>query len=100
QALPERPELLAALFDLVLAENQPDEAAAVKARLARAGAPEWQLSYLQAQLLMHRGQWAEAAQLLERLRDRGGQANYLATLDLLLGRCYGQLGDTDRELSV
>ena len=59
------------------------------------------LGYLDAHLLAAAGRWREAARSLERLRPRLQRSAETASLsrpaDLLLGCCYEQLGDADRQ---
>jgi cellulose synthase operon protein C len=101
EALPERPALLFSLAQLLVEVNDPEEAAAVITRLERAGGGPSGVQVLQAQLLARQGRLIEAARLLEQVRGRGGMPfEFLADVDLLLGRVYGELGDEERQLAV
>src|SRR5262249_20840072 len=62
------------------------------------------VEYLRARVLLHQGQWPEAAQLLEQVRPHLLQsrapAELLRQLDLYLGKCYEQLDEPGLRLAA
>jgi tetratricopeptide (TPR) repeat protein len=100
KALPEQADLLGMLAEVQIDLGQLAEARVSIDRLKRgtkAAAPE----LLDAALLMRQEKWAEAAQVLERLRPRLAEGPELARrTDLMLGRCYEQLGKSDQQLAA
>jgi tetratricopeptide (TPR) repeat protein len=100
QSFPEQPDMLAALAELLIAENQPAGANALVARLGPAGGRPEQIAYLEARLLLHGGQRLEAARALVRLRSAATPPELLDRVELFLGQCYAELGDTDRQLAM
>jgi tetratricopeptide (TPR) repeat protein len=110
EKLPKQLDLLWDLADLLSQSGQKSEAAEVIAQLKQEGFPAGYLQLLNARLLIHEGHWQEAARLLEEaaaaLAARTGAPDerFAAPLahqaNLLLGRCYEQLGDADRAVAA
>jgi tetratricopeptide (TPR) repeat protein len=109
--LPDNTEKLQWQLTDLLAQN-PDPKAADEAQenidqLDKRGAAQPLVDYLKARMLIAQEKWHEAAQMLETLRplleklaksDAGrivlGQM--IKQTDMMLGRCYSQLGDADQ----
>jgi tetratricopeptide (TPR) repeat protein len=100
EVFPDQPDLLLLLADLLLQEYDVTGAGAVVNRLGQAGCPEEQVEYFQARLLLAQGRWAEAARLLDWLRQRAPASDLLDQAELALGQCYEQLDDPERELAT
>ncbi len=101
RTLPERaqPELRWALADLLI--EQGEDAGEVIERLRQDGLPVAQLDFLTARAAAQKGEWGKASKTLERIRSellRWPQLTKQA--DLLLGRCYAQLGDADQQYAA
>jgi tetratricopeptide (TPR) repeat protein len=104
--LPRNLDLLWDLAGLLIQQHEMKEAADVIARLRKEAISPAQLDYLSALLLVDEEKWRDAAQLLEvsysHLVAQGDRADGWLAADLarsagfVLGRCYEQLGDTDR----
>jgi tetratricopeptide (TPR) repeat protein len=100
QVLPEQPDLLLAMVDLLLQEYDLAGSSAVINRLNQSGFPVEHYQFLQARLLLQQGRWAEAALLLEWVRARAPAADLLNQVELALGQCYDQLDDPERQLAT
>ncbi|HZT81556.1 MAG TPA: tetratricopeptide repeat protein, partial [Gemmataceae bacterium] len=103
-----REEVRWTLANLLLDGGDADEAREEVARLERARYSAAGLEYLRARLLMHQGQWAPAARMLERARaaveaapavSADGEV-FLAQVNLHLGRCYKQLNEPARQVTA
>jgi tetratricopeptide (TPR) repeat protein len=107
--LPDKTDLQWLLTDL-LAQN-PKMAAEAKARVEQLRAHDVAkplLEYLEARMLFVQDDWHNAARKLETLRPlleklaksdarRTVLAQVMKQTDILLGRCYSQLGDADQQ---
>jgi tetratricopeptide (TPR) repeat protein len=98
-SIPNDTDLLWALANLLIQQGQ--EPTAEMARLAQRGVPTAEQDFLKARLLVNQRQWLQACRLLEknqaalhRRPDLGKQA------DLLLGQCYGRLGNIDQQYAA
>jgi tetratricopeptide (TPR) repeat protein len=101
KAISSQPEAAWAAADLFIDAGAPADARRLMARLRRAGFPAERLDYLDARLEMHRGQWLRAATLFEQSRPLLARIPELTRqADLLLGRCYEQLGNPDLQLAA
>jgi cellulose synthase operon protein C len=104
--IPNHPDLLWNLADLLTSLGRKDEVTKAVADLELAGVRPSDLDCFRARLLMRDEQWWEAAKILEHvvplLAGRGvpGSASFLdqqiIQAGLLLGRCCEQLGDFHR----
>jgi tetratricopeptide (TPR) repeat protein len=99
EKLPGHTELLWALANVLIEDGQ--EAAREIAELGQKKVSRARLDYLQARVLMNQGEWLKAVPLLERIHaelarwpDQAKQA------DLLLGECYGKLGNIDQQYTA
>ncbi len=95
-------ELRVRLVEALLAAGKSDEATAEldALRKEKAVAPVL-LEYLDAHVLLRNKQWADAAQLLERIREQLAPAPDLrGEADHALGLCYERLGDRDQYLAT
>jgi tetratricopeptide (TPR) repeat protein len=100
QALPGRPELAWVVADLLIDADETGEARRLLERLEADG-PTPVTDYLRARLAFADGKAAEAAALLVRRRPDLAAAPELAgRADLLLGLCYGRLGNPDQQLAA
>lgn len=94
-------DLLWMLSNLLIDEGALADADSVLGQMRRAGATPAAAEFLGARILVKKGQWAEAARVLERTRPLVESTPELARqLDLLLGQCYEQLDEPDRRLAV
>jgi tetratricopeptide (TPR) repeat protein len=97
--LPQERNLLWALAIVLIEGGALDEAKSVIARLQPLGLPAVRLDYLDADLLVSKGKWAEGAIALERVRPMlADTPELLLKTHLLLAQCYGQLTDYDQQL--
>src|SRR5262245_60201058 len=96
------------LANVLLDQGQPGDARKELERLEKGGSSRPALDYLNARLIASDGKWAQAARLFERARaalealpapDRDTEL-FLAQTDLLLGRCYDQLNDSERKMAA
>jgi tetratricopeptide (TPR) repeat protein len=97
-ALPKRADLLWALADLLLADGGGEEAAELIDQMKKGDMVEARLDYLRARQMLGEQRWRDAADLLERIRPELEPWPALVQhVDLLLGRCYENLGDLDQQ---
>jgi tetratricopeptide (TPR) repeat protein len=96
------PELLSTLAGLLLDQSDLAEAGKVIAEMRRWKIAPERVALLQARAQMAEGKWKEARTLLEANRPllAADSGPLLVQADLLLGRCYGQMGHTDLEMSA
>jgi predicted Zn-dependent protease len=100
-ALPERPEQLWALGNLLIDLGEPARAEEVVARL-QAGQPGWAVDFLRGRLLMLQGAWGQARQVL----DRGLKAavpppaEVAGQFNLRLAECHAQLANPDQQAAA
>lgn len=98
EALPKRADLMWALTDLLLADGGGEEATQLIDQMNKGGLAEARLEYLRARQLLGEQRWRDAADLLERIRtELEPWPTLLRHADLLLGRCYENLGDLDQQ---
>jgi tetratricopeptide (TPR) repeat protein len=98
-AVPEKSDLLWNLANLLLGEGR--EAGPVIAKLSERAFPAAQLGFLRARSLVNQGEWLPAVRHLEQIYPALGSAAELTKqADLLLGRCYTQLGNADQQYAA
>jgi tetratricopeptide (TPR) repeat protein len=90
------------LGDLLIDHGEVERAVEVVTELRKdprvAPAP---LQYLQARLLMHNGEWVQAAHLLDEARSSLAASTLLSiNVNIYLGQCYERLGDPDQQLAA
>jgi tetratricopeptide (TPR) repeat protein len=96
-ANPDDAALLLQLAECLLDEGSVAEAAALRARIAQFPGPVSGLDYLDARLLMRKGDWVEAARRLEKqVRDSATSSPWQDRAELALARCYHESGDAAR----
>lgn len=103
KALPENKELEQALATVLIQVGKLAEAGEVIAGLRQGKTPQVWLDFLDARILVHKGEWASATRSLERIRPQLAQlaaADLLRQVDLLLAGCYEQRGETDRQIAA
>jgi tetratricopeptide (TPR) repeat protein len=103
-------DLLWNYANLLIFQQQDNEAADVIARLQKAGVNRAELDYLQARMSFGRADWIGTARTLERVyplflsgydrRKNWFSFNLAVECSLLLGNCYEQLGDPYRAASA
>jgi tetratricopeptide (TPR) repeat protein len=99
--LPDQPDLLHTLADLLLQGSQGEEAGRLIGRLHPDRSPAALAGYLHGRLLLYQRRWAEAAQALEEAAEDGDASVALASrASLYLAQCYERLGDADRRLTA
>lgn len=108
--LPQQLDLQWSLAHLLTYQGHYEDAAAAIARLANQGVRQTEIDYLQGRLHAAQEQWLPAATLLERaypqLLVRADQhrdwlaINLLTESNLVLARCFENLGDADRSLAA
>jgi Tfp pilus assembly protein PilF len=101
---PGRKEILFELAELLATQGKLDRAKEVIGdlqKLRRPVVPQAEGDYLQARILVAEQKWPEAAALLERVRPQLPKDSKLPLkANLLLGRCFEQMGDGDRQLAA
>ena len=98
---PSQPDLLLLLTDLLIDENQLDEAARNLQDFKHAAIAPVVIDFFQARLEIAGGRWAKAAALLERVREElGSGSEWVGRANALLGLCYEQLGDVELQLAA
>jgi tetratricopeptide (TPR) repeat protein len=104
QALPDQPDLLWLLANLLLDSGKLDEAGQVIGRMRKANGSPTGIDYLEARRLFADGRWAEAARLLESTRpvmERDGAApGLLDQVDQYLATCYEQTDEPGQQLAA
>ncbi len=110
EKLPEQLDLLWNLAHLYAHQGRSAEANEMVARLQKQGFPRTELDYLEARIQASQEEWQDAARLLEKiyplLAGRADQQrdwlaiNLVYESNLLLARCYEQLGDPDAAASA
>lgn len=98
--VPGQPDLLFLLAQALIQEREFTAAASAAGQLGHAGAPAELLRYLEAQVLLHREQWSEAAALLEDVRVQLTAPQVAFQSDLALGHCYSRLGEAARSVAA
>lgn len=94
-------DLLWTLTNVLFDGKQVREAEALLAQMRQMQASPATLDYLNARLLIHQGQWSEAARMLERTRPQlEGSPDLARQVDQFLGQCYEQLVEPGRVLDV
>jgi tetratricopeptide (TPR) repeat protein len=93
--------LLLGMADLLLQENRVDEARLVITKLRDLKIAPALLTYLDARLDLSDGKWIPATRAMENVRlQLNAWPNIARQADMLLGMCYQQLGDSDRQIAV
>ncbi|WP_145244353.1 tetratricopeptide repeat protein [Urbifossiella limnaea] len=101
EAVPDSDPLVVALLDYQLRAGDAAAAAETLDRLRGAGLPPAVAEFHQARLQMLAEQYLEAALTLEKVRpDLLREQRLVREADLLLGRCYEQIGENDRRLAA
>lgn len=93
--------LLELLAEALLDAEETAEAETVIGRLHDRNLPKAGLNYLQARLLMSKGEWSIAAPLLEAARtELAGVPVRAARAAHALGQCHDRLGNTDQAVDA
>ena len=103
KALPEgdQAEVLFALADLLIDQGSLGAADEVMARLKREAPDSPPVQFLEACLLVKKGEWQAATNKLEQKRKVLASWPGLASRsNYLLGQCYEQLGDADQQYAA
>lgn len=101
EAIPGSVELTLTLLDYQIRAGDAAGSDSTLDRLKAAGLPREVGDYYGARLLMLRGQYPDAARALDRVRqDLPNDPAMLREANLQLGRCYQQLGETERCLAA
>jgi tetratricopeptide (TPR) repeat protein len=87
--------------DLLIDAGKPKEAAAIIAALRHDGLAPALPDFLQARLFVTEKKWSQAQGLLEKSRPALAADPYWSSrVNALLGVCFGQLGDGDRQIAA
>jgi tetratricopeptide (TPR) repeat protein len=98
---PNHSQLLWTLADLALQGGETKEVPGLLEQLRQANLPNAWLEYLDARLKISEEKWLEASRILERVRPQLVESPELSLqADLLLGQCFQQLGDPDKQLEA
>ncbi|MFN4258900.1 MAG: tetratricopeptide repeat protein [Gemmataceae bacterium] len=90
-----------ALVNLLIDGGDIDEAQTLIQQLRQSQLTAASVAYLNARILIHRQNWAEAVEMLEQARPQLERSPELVKqLDLYLGQCYEQLDDPGRQLAA
>ena len=104
EMLPGQPDILWARAELLIQLHHLEEARGAVARIAAIGYPPSLLDYLNGRIAFEKGEWAAAAAALESshvaLAGIPELAETARTAVFLLGRCYEQLGNPERQQSA
>lgn len=99
QSLPNQPELLELLCDLLIQRDELAEATQIERRLQQMSCLSAKCGYWKARLLMKQGRLRPAVQVLEQAASQVASVPaWSAAIHSALGACYEQLGDHQREL--
>jgi tetratricopeptide (TPR) repeat protein len=99
-AVPGSVALRLALADILVEGGDLKEAAAAVER-ARQGASAAVADAIEARLLARQGRWIAALRLLEKVHSQLlDPSRWRGQADLLMGRCYGHLGDRAQQLAA
>jgi tetratricopeptide (TPR) repeat protein len=91
-------DLLVPLADLLVQQGDTARTAEILRRLEAKRVPPAQVKYLRARLAMRQEKWAEAIDMLEKLRgESSGLPGLEAQLNLLLSTCFDRTGDADNQ---
>jgi tetratricopeptide (TPR) repeat protein len=97
-------DLLWTLGNLLIDSGEVAEAENVITQISKASNSPQSIDYLRARILLHQGQWSEAAKLLEQVRPQLVQSKAAGELtrqlDLYLGKCYEQLDEPGLRLAA
>jgi tetratricopeptide (TPR) repeat protein len=100
-AAPNNKDLKWSLANQYLDTGKQDEAEAVIAELRAAGHPSELVGYLEARILLRRGQWLEAITRMEALRAELQQWPDLAKqADFYLGLAYREIDNSDQRVTA
>lgn len=98
-AMPKQPEITLSLAQEELQDGDDSLVPGLIEELRAGKYPEPQLRYVEAQWMAKRGQWREAAKLLESIRPQLDRSpTTLSQVDFLLGLCYQSTGNIDQEV--
>jgi tetratricopeptide (TPR) repeat protein len=96
EVLPNRPDLMWDLANLLADTGRYDDVSALFDNLRRAGVAEARLDFLNSRVLVGKGRWFEAAESLKKNYPHLQPWSELTRLsDLLLGQCCGEIGDVN-----
>jgi tetratricopeptide (TPR) repeat protein len=97
-------DLLWTLGNLLIDSGEVADAENVITQIGKASNSPQTLDYLRARILLHQGQWSEAAKLLEQVRPQllqsKASSELTRQLDLYLGKCYEQLDEPGLRLAA
>ncbi len=97
----DRYELRWTLANLLIDAGELDEARTVTAKLQDENPSPGTMDFLQARVLVLKGQWFEASRLLEQVRPMfKALASLTLQVDLMLAACYERLEEPERQLAA
>jgi tetratricopeptide (TPR) repeat protein len=100
-AVPDAPELIVALLDYQIRAGDAAGANETLDQLRMGGLPPALADYQRARVLALQDNWLDAALILDQIRQELPNDPSLARqVNLLLGRCYAQIGEDDRRLEA
>ena len=101
EAIPDSPPLTQALLGYQILAGDAPGASETLGKLKGRGLTPTQAEFHEGRILMLKGEWREAAAVLERVRTNTTDNTALEReANLFLGRCYEQLGIKDRRLDA
>ncbi|HVK10053.1 MAG TPA: tetratricopeptide repeat protein, partial [Gemmataceae bacterium] len=100
EEIPESVDLWWELGEVRLLRNDPAGADQALERAKDLGLPESAAAFRTAQVLALRERWPDAANTLARVRDDLAGTPYAKPANMLLARCYEQMGDLDRRIEA
>jgi tetratricopeptide (TPR) repeat protein len=99
--VPTSNELAILLIDLMIDQQRYAEADTKIEELVQAGLKPTLPNYLKARLRIAHEEWTEAIKLLEDVRQElGVNSEWNSRVNVLLGACFGQIGDAEQELQA
>jgi tetratricopeptide (TPR) repeat protein len=97
EKIPDHPNLMWNLANVLIANNRRDEARPIVDKIPQGALPFGRVQFLRASLKYQDGFWREAADEIEAIRPALSSVQDLATqADLILGNCLRTIGDDDR----
>ncbi len=100
-AVPDQPDLLLPLAAYQSNAGDPAAAAATLDRLTKLNVNTPRVDFQRARVLVGREEWTSAVKALLAVRRAAvGDSTLVREASVLLGRCYGELGEPDRQLDA
>jgi len=100
KATARNPQLLWSLANLLIDNNRLADVQKIIDELQQKGFPQAYIDYLTARIDLMERRWLSARQKLEKIRSTLIATDLLKQIDLWIGHCYGQLGNSERQMQA